>query len=78
MLSVSRERVLRAPTNLKRDVGFWLDFTSIGTEAQIAKIRGKLVELRAEVLAMKREALAQDSGAKLKKFSVTLYLTPSG
>ncbi len=78
MLAVSRERILRTPTSLRRDVGFWLDFTSVGTEAQIASIRQKLVELRAEILAMKREALAQDDGDKLKKFSVTLYLTPSG
>ena len=35
MLSVSRERVLKSPTALKRDEGFWLDFSSIGTEAQM-------------------------------------------
>ena len=77
MLSVSRERVLRAPTTLRRDEGFWLDFSSIGTEAQIANIRKKLVDLRGEILAMKREALAKDEPGKLKRFGVTIYLTPS-
>jgi len=77
MLSVSRERVLRAPTSLRRGEGFWLDFSSIGTQKQIANIRKKLVELREEILAMKREALASEGAGQLKPFGVTLYLTPS-
>jgi DNA-binding transcriptional ArsR family regulator len=77
MLSVSRERILRAPTNLRRDEGFWLDFASLGTEAQIANIRQRLIGLREEILAMKREALAGNASDKLTAFAVTLYLTPN-
>jgi hypothetical protein len=76
MLSASSERILRAPATLRKDEGFWLDFSGRGTPREIAGIRGKLGALKDEVLSVTRKALEQGDGSRLKRFSLTLYLTP--
>ncbi|SDR19747.1 Helix-turn-helix domain-containing protein [Rhizobiales bacterium GAS113] len=76
MLSVSRERILRAPADLRKDEGFWVDFTGLGTPREIARIRRKLIELRNDILAITRKGLEQEDPSNLTKFSATLYLTP--
>jgi DNA-binding transcriptional ArsR family regulator len=76
MLNVSRERILDAPTNLREEDGFWLDFTGIGTEAQVAGIRQKLMALRDEVLAMTRNRPPPDEMDGQVRFNLTAYLTP--
>jgi DNA-binding transcriptional ArsR family regulator len=76
MLIVSRERILRAPANLRQDEGFWLDFSGVGSPRDIARIRRKLLELRNDILAVTRKGLEQEDPSNLTKFSATLYLTP--
>jgi hypothetical protein len=76
MLNVSRERILDAPTSLREEDGFWLDFTGAGTDVQVASIRQKLMALRQEVLAMTRHSPPPGQVAGQIRFNLTLYLTP--
>lgn len=76
MLNVSRERILDAPTNLREEDGFWLDFTGVGTEAQVAGVREKLMALRDEVLEMTRNLPRPGGASGQVRFNLTLYLTP--
>lgn len=76
MLNASRDRILKAPANVRGEQGFWLDFTAAGTEEQIAALRRRLMALRDEVVAMDAAAARGRPGERRRKFTVTLYLTP--
>lgn len=74
MLNSSRDRILNAPANVRGEEGFWLDFTTSGTDEQIAGLRRKLMALRDEVVAL--ETARPKPGERRRRFGVTLYLTP--
>lgn len=75
MLNASGNRILSAPTNVRVGEGFWLDFSTSGTEQQIAELRRKLIALRDEVVALGPMS-GRSNPEQQRRFTITLYLTP--
>jgi DNA-binding transcriptional ArsR family regulator len=75
MLNASGSRILSAPANVRIGEGFWLDFTTSGTEQQIAELRRKMIALRDEVVALGPIDSHRDP-ERQRRFTITLYLTP--
>lgn len=76
MLEVSRESLRYTPANLRRREGLWMDFAGEIPQAGYAQLRERLDALRNDVIAMTREATSAAEGTEMRKFHLTLFLTP--
>lgn len=76
MLEVSRESLRYTPPDLRRREGLWMDFAGEVPQARYAQLRDRLDELRNDVIAMARETAATSEKADLRRFHLTLFLTP--
>jgi DNA-binding transcriptional ArsR family regulator len=75
MLDVSRESILKSEAKESMSQGIWFDFASILQPKEIEYVKGKLSDLRQEIIEMTRKNRITAEPISVMEFRTTLFLT---
>jgi DNA-binding transcriptional ArsR family regulator len=75
MLDVSRESILKSEAKESMSQGIWFDFASILKPEEIEYVKGKLSDLREEIIEMTRQNRMTMEPISVMEFRTTLFLT---